>query len=125
MPRSWLRTVALLLLAAFFVLAGAMHFARSESFVAIVPHWLPAPRALVYVSGVAEILGGLGVLWPSLRSLAGWWLVALLIAVYPANIYMALHYDEFLDVAPSIWFHVIRLPLQFVLIGLAWWFTRQ
>ena len=124
MPGTWPRSVALLLLAAFFVFAGVMHFAATEFFVAIVPHWLPAPLALVYVSGIAEIVGGLAVLLPAARSLAGWWLVALLLAVFPANLQMALEAERWVANGTPRWALYARLPIQFLLIAWAWWATR-
>ena len=96
MPRSWPKRIALVLLAAFFVFAGVTHFTNPEFFIAIVPAWLPNAPLLVAVSGVAEIAGGIGVLIPRTRRLAGWGLIALLVAVYPANVDMALHPDEWL-----------------------------
>jgi len=124
LPGSWPKKIALLLLAAFFVFAGVTHFTNSDYFVAIVPHWLPAPLAVVYVSGVAEIAGGLGVLLPATRRLAGWWLVALLVAVYPANVQMALESDRWAASGTPRWMLFTRLPIQFLLIAWAWWATR-
>jgi uncharacterized membrane protein len=124
LPSSRVKAVALLLLALFFVAAGITHFTRTDDYLAIVPRWLPAPLAVVYASGACEILGGLGVLPPATRSLAGWGLVALLLAVYPANVQMALDAERWAaqGIAPSLLYG--RLPLQFVLIAWAWWATR-
>lgn len=122
LPRSRLRSAALLLLAANFVAAGVMHFANPEFFVRIMPPYLPWHLELVYLSGVFEILGGLGVLWPATRALAGWGLIALLVAVYPANIHMALHPEQFPDV--QAWAAWLRLPFQFLFMAWAWWATR-
>lgn len=124
LPRRWPKRIALLLLAVFFVYAGVSHFANPEQFVAIVPPWLPAALALVYVSGVLEILGGLGALWPRTRSLAGFGLVALLVAVFPANVQMAVDAQSWLAQGISPWALYVRLPLQLVLIAWAWWATR-
>jgi uncharacterized membrane protein len=124
LPRRWPKRIALLLLTLFFVYAGVSHFTRPEPFEAIVPRWLPAPLLLVYVSGVVEILGGLGVLLPLTRALAGWGLVALLVAVFPANLQMAVDAERWAaDGIPS-WALYVRLPLQLVLIVWAWWATR-
>ena len=123
------KRVLLWLLALFFVSAGITHFTSAAFFAEIVPPYLPAPWALVYISGVAEILLGLLLLVPATRRLAAWGLVALLFAVFPANIHMALHPVP-LQNAPvwmgqptplQLW---LRLPLQFVLAAWAWWFTR-
>jgi uncharacterized membrane protein len=124
LPRSRIKIAALFLLAAGFVYIGVTHFTRPEFFTAIVPPWLPAPLALVYASGVAEIAGGLGVLPPQTRRLAGWGLIALLIAVYPANLYMALEPDAFVAQGTPLWALYARLPFQFLFIAWAWWATR-
>lgn len=83
----------------------------------IVPPYLPAPTALVYASGVAEITGGVGLMTRSHRRLASRWLIATLVAVFPANLHMALHAEEFSELpggAASLW---ARLPLQAVFIA--------
>lgn len=116
-----MKAASLWVIAALFVAAGVLHFVKPRLFAAIVPPMLPAPMLLVYLSGAAEIVGGLAVLVPSLRVWAGWWLVALLVAVFPANVYMALNPATF-GIAP-IWLW-LRLPLQFVLIGWVWWATQ-
>jgi uncharacterized membrane protein len=124
LPRSWPKRIGLFLLAAFFVYAGVSHFTQPASFEAIVPSWLPAPLLLVYVSGVCEILGGLGALLPVTRSLAGYGLVALLIAVFPANVQMAIDADRWLAQGVPTWALYVRLPLQLLLVAWAWWATR-
>ena len=109
-------------LAVLFVTAGIFHFLRPAAFEQVVPPFLPYPRAIVYISGVAEIAGGLALLIPQLRALAGLWLIALLIAVFPANLYMALAPDRAgLGIAP-VWLW-LRLPAQAVLIAAVWWAT--
>lgn len=118
-----MRLLSLALIAVGFVVAGVLHFIRPSLYARIIPPFLPFPMALVYISGVAEILGGLGVLVPSLRSWAGLGLIALLIAVFPANLYMALAPERAgMGVAP-VWLW-LRLPLQLVLIAWVWWATR-
>jgi len=124
LPESLPKRVALLLLALFFVAAGVSHFRSPGFFVAIVPPALPAPLALVYASGACEILGGLGVLWPATRALSGIGLVALLLAVYPANLYRAFAPQSFVAQGTPLWALYARLPLQFVFIAWAWWATR-
>lgn len=99
-----------------FVAAGALHFVRPRMYEAIVPPALPAPHMLVIVSGIFEILGGIGVMLPATRAAAGWGLIALLIAVFPANLNMAAD-PKFESVAPR-WALIARLPLQALLI---WW----
>src|SRR5271168_1753305 len=80
------------LLAAGMMAIGVLHFANPAPFVHIVPAWLPAPLALVYISGFFEFLGGAGLLVPRVRRAAAWGLVALYVAVFPANLNMALHH---------------------------------
>jgi uncharacterized membrane protein len=116
------RKFGLYIVAAFFVGVGITHLTNSDFFVAIVPPYLPAPLMLVYVSGVFEVLGGIGVLVPATRQLAAYGLLALLVAVYPANIYMAMNPEQFPDIAPAALY--ARLPLQFLFAWLVWWVTR-
>ena len=124
LPHNLLKRIALFLLALFFVAAGVTHFTNPEFFVAIVPPALPAPLTLVYVSGMFEILGGLAVLWPATRAAAGVGLVLLLLAVYPANLYMAFAPERFVAQGTPLWALYARLPVQFVFIAWAWWATR-
>ena len=110
-----------LVLAALFVAAGVAHFRTPEPFVKIVPPFLPSPYVLVYVSGIFEILGGLGILVPATRLIAAWGLIALLLAVFPANIYMATAGGKIGGFPSQPWMAWARLPFQFVLIGLIYW----
>lgn len=99
-----------LLAAVAFTLAGLLHFLRPEMYEAIIPDELPAHRELVYASGVAEIAGGLGLLHPRTRRLAGWGLIATLVAVFPANVNMAIRSERFTSIPEwALW---ARLPLQ-------------
>ena len=90
MPVSWRRITLRTLAAIGFVGAGANHFRNPGFYRQIIPPVFPAPHALVAISGMCEIVGGLGLLIPPLRATARWGLIALLIAVFPANLYMAL-----------------------------------
>jgi uncharacterized membrane protein len=99
----------------FSVLAGALHFARPRLYEAIVPPWLPRHRELFYASGVAEIVGGAGLMTP-LRRPAGWWLVATLVAVFPANVHMALHPDDY-RVPGGRTALLARLPFQLAFVA--------
>jgi uncharacterized membrane protein len=112
------------LMGLFFVFAGTMHFVKSDFYLTIIPAILPHPLALVYISGVFEILGGIGVMVPFCRRWAGYGLIALLIAVFPANIKMFHdHLGEgwaLLNVALFL-----RLPLQIVLIVIVERLTRK
>jgi uncharacterized membrane protein len=105
-----------MLAAGFFVLAGVNHFIFPAFYAALVPPWLPAAGVLSAAAGVAEIAGGLGLLVPRLRRAAGWGLIALLIAVFPANVHAALHPDGSL---PPIALY-LRLPFQAVFIAWVW-----
>lgn len=110
-----------LLLATIFILAGANHFRSQSSYERTIPPFLPWAALLVQVSGIAEIAGGIGLLIPRLRWLAGWGLIALLIAVFPANVYMAVAPDRFADLGVPTWVLWARLPIQIVLILWVWW----
>ena len=120
-----IQLAALYLLAITMVAIGVLHFVRPKPFVRIVPDYLPAHLVLVYISGLFEILGGVGLLIPATRAWAAWGLIALYIAVFPANIYM-LTENISLDPKKPIprWALWARLPFQFVFIAWAYWFTR-
>jgi uncharacterized membrane protein len=110
--------MARLLLGLFFLAAGSLHFLKPRPYVAIVPDALPRKLEIVYVSGAAEIAGGAGVLPDRTRRAAGWWLIATLVAVFPANVNMAVNADRFRSVPePLLW---LRLPVQGVLIAWVW-----
>ena len=101
----------------FFVVAGVLHFIIPDTYKQIVPPYLPAAEALVYLSGVAEAAGGAGLMLPRSRRWAGRWLAATLVAVFPANLHMALNSERYSKVpggARALW---ARLPLQAVLIA--------
>jgi uncharacterized membrane protein len=113
------RTVALWILAAFFVVAGANHFLNPGPYFPMMPPYLPWPEGLIIVSGIAEIGGRLGLLVPRVRRLAGWGLIALLVAVFPANVQVALH--GWPGEPIPHWALWARLPLQGVLIAWVYW----
>jgi len=123
-----LKTVTRWMLAAVLVAAGVMHFANPWFFVQIMPPYLPWHWQIVYVSGVIEIVLGLALIVPATKRLAAWGAIALFIAVFPANLHMAMANVQF-DPPPAMgqpsqtaaW---MRLPLQLVLIAWAWWYTR-
>ena len=119
---SLIKTVVRFLFGAFFIVAGITHFTNEAFFTSIVPPYLPWPVAIVYVSGVAEIVLGALLMVPSRTVLAGWGLIALLIAVFPANLHMAMNPGLYPATSPTAL--LIRLPVQGVLIALAYWFTR-
>lgn len=123
-----LRRPLLFVMGPLYVVAGVLHFVVPELYVQIVPPVLPAPLALVYLSGIAEIAVGVGVLLPRTRRYAAWATVAVLLAVFPANVYMATHgvVVEGLPGGgdPSGFVRWGRLPLQGVLILWALWYTQ-
>lgn len=122
LPKGLARKLALLVLSAFFVLGGANHFLNPDFYVAMMPPYLPAHPALVSVSGVFEMLGGIGVLVPNVRARAGWGLVLLLVAVFPANLHMALNPELFPDFSSVALY--ARLPFQALFVAWAYWATR-
>ena len=103
---------------------GVLHFAIPEPFVKIVPAQLPYPLELVYISGFFEILGAIGLLVPPVSRAAAWGIIALFIAVFPANINMAVNHIHIDGIPDSPWFQAVRLPFQAVLIAWAWWYTK-
>ena len=107
----------------YFMVGGVLHFIATEAFVNVMPPYLPLHREAVYVSGVFEMLGAIGILIPSLRHLAGNGLILLTILVTPANVYMWMHPELFAAVAPVLL--SVRLVLQVLLIALIWWSTRK
>jgi uncharacterized membrane protein len=111
-----------ILLAVFFIAGGANHFRMPDVYLGMMPPWLPWPLVLVQVSGVAEILGGVGALVPVTRRFSGWGLIILLIAIFPANLHVALQgYMPGFSFSPLILW--LRLPFQLLLIGWVWWAT--
>lgn len=112
-----------------YVVAGLLHFLLPELYVQIVPPALPAPLALVYLSGLAEVAVGAGLVYPRTRQYAAWATVALLLAIFPANIYMATSGVVVNGMPgggdPSAVVRWGRLPLQGVLVLLALWYTRE
>ena len=111
------------LFGAFFVAAGANHFINPGFYIRMMPAYLPRHSELVAISGVAEVLLGAMLLVPRFQVAAAGGLIALLIAVFPANLNMALHAEQFSTVSPTaLW---LRLPIQGLLISWAYWYTRR
>jgi uncharacterized membrane protein len=119
-----LRTALRWLLTIGMVLAGINHFIDPATYVAMMPSALPWHLELVYASGVFEILGGLGLIHPRTRRLAGWGLIALLVAIFPANLNMAVNHLPLGGQVVPEWALWARLPLQIVFILWAWWVSR-
>lgn len=111
------------LLAIFILASGVMHFTNSAFYLSIMPPYIPWHLAMVYISGLFEIVLGLMLMVPKFTRLAAWGIIALLIAVFPANIHMALHTELYSYISPiALW---LRLPLQGVFIAWAYWFTLK
>jgi uncharacterized membrane protein len=121
--RQAIKTILLWLLGIFFVLAGINHFRAPEFYLKIMPLYIPWPAAMVAISGAAESLLGLAVLYPRTRKVAGWGIIALLVAVFPANWYMYQHAELFPNLKPEAL--LIRLPLQGVMMAWAWWVSSE
>jgi len=110
------------IIAVLFLITGILHFIRPQYFTNIMPDYISYHLAMVYISGVAEILGGLGILFEKTQWWAGWGLILLLIAVFPANINMAVESIQksgYISLFSLV--TIIRLPLQFVLIYWVYW----
>jgi uncharacterized membrane protein len=116
---------ARILLVLFMGVSGILHFVAPIPYSQMIPKWLPYPIALVYISGAAELMGAIGLCVPSLRRWAGVWIILLLIAIFPANINMAVN-----QIQPADW-HMpgyalwLRLPFQFVFMWWAWRVSRR
>ena len=119
------KDIARLVLALMFTTAGILHFTHINKFVQIVPPFIPQPKAMVYISGVFEILGAIGLLIPRYEQLAGFGLVLLLIAVLPANIYMAVTNIQLGGILNNQTLQWIRIPFQGVLIWWVLWCTKK
>ena len=118
------QSIARWVLAVFFIGAGVNHFLSPEIYLGMMPAWLPLKAAANFVSGTAEIAGGIGLLVPCLRRAASWGLIALLIAVFPANIHVALqgHMPGLENASPALLW--LRLPFQALFIIWVWWVGR-
>ena len=119
-----MKKVLRVVLAIAMIAVGVMHFVRPEPFIKIVPAFLPSPRALVLISGVFEVLGGAGLLLERTRRFASLGLVALYVAVFPANINMAIHQINIGDSPMPTWAPWVRLPFQVLFIAWAYWVGR-
>jgi len=116
------KTVLRYLFAIFFIGAGILHFRNPDFYLKIMPPYIPWHQAMVDISGVAEIVLGAMLLFAKTQRLAGWGLILLLVAVFPANIYVYQHQELFPGVPPIA--HLLRLPLQGLFILWAYWYTR-
>ena len=117
---SHIKAASKSVLAIFMITAGIMHFVNPAFFLKIMPPYLPLHKELVLVSGVFEVVLGVLLLVPQTSRMAAWGIVALLIAVFPANLYLYQHQD-ILPASPVV--HFLRLPLQGLFILWAYWHT--
>jgi uncharacterized membrane protein len=118
-----LKLILKYLLGVFFALAGLNHFINPAFYLNIMPPYLPWHAFLVYLSGFFEVLFGILVLLSKYRRVGAWGIIAVLIAVTPANVHMALHPQLYPEIRP--FFLWLRLPLQLVLIAWAYWYTDK
>lgn len=121
------KQILLWVMSAFYVVAGINHLLNPELYLAIIPPGLPDPEWLNLLSGLAEITFGVFILEPRVRVLAAWGIVALLMAVFPANVYVALENLDLASGTPGAGNAVLnwlRLPLQGLFVMWAWWYTR-
>jgi uncharacterized membrane protein len=122
---STTKRILLWVMAVFYILAGLMHFVQPDYYRPMMPPYLPWHAFLIYLSGLAELGLGIAVLIPSIRPLAAWGIILLLIAIFPANIHIAMHNVPVFGATEGAGIgNWIRLPFQAVLIAWAWWYTR-
>ena len=118
-----IKTVTIFIMGFFYVFVGIDHFKNPSWYIQIIPPVLPYKLELVYLSGFFEILFGILLLFRKTRNIAGWGLILLLLAVYPANIYLAITNGKALNTTTFIAWG--RLPVQFLFIGLAYWHINE
>ena len=118
-----MKKISLYLMIVLYIAAGINHFWHPETYMQIMPPWIPWHTELVILSGIFEILLGLLLLFPSTRRFAAWAIILLLIAVFPANIQMLINFSN--ESNPNLWVAIIRLPLQILLIWWAYGFAKR
>ena len=118
-----MKLALLYLMTLVYVAAGIYHFVNPKMYMKIMPTYLPWHLQLIYISGVIEIVLGILLIPESTRPIAAWLIIAMLVAVFPANIQMAVNFWQ--RNSSSLWIAIARLPLQVVLIWLAWLFTKR
>ena len=118
----FVRTFFIYLMAAAYIAAGINHFVHPQTYMAIMPPWLPAHSVLIFISGVIEVLLGILLFPKTTRRIAAWGVILLLLAVFPANIQMLVNFCK--EEHPLIWLAVLRLPLQVLLIWWAYQYTK-
>ena len=117
------KLITIVIMAYFYISVGIKHFTEPEWFLQIYPPFLPFGLAAVYISGFFEVLFGIMLLIPKTRYYAGWGLIALLIAVFPANIYLAYTNGAAMDISAAVAWG--RLPFQALFIALAYWHSKD
>ncbi len=117
------KLITIVIMAYFYISVGIKHFTEPEWFLQIYPPFLPFGLSAVYISGFFEVLFGIMLLIPKTRYYAGWGLIALLIAVFPANIYLAYTNGAAMDISAAVAWG--RLPFQALFIGLAYWHSKD
>lgn len=120
-----LKKIALYATGIFFVGAGVRHFVMPDFYMLMMPNYLPVPLTLIYISGFFQILGGIGLIIPKTRAFSAWGLMALLLAVLPANVYLWTHNIQLPDSYTPSWFLMLRIPLQFLLIAWMYLFAKN
>lgn len=124
--KSKLKTISLYIFGIFFITAGLFHFLYTNFFLTIMPPYIPWHLEFVYLSGVVEVMLGAGLMYPRTRKFSAYGIIALLIAVFPANIYMAFNNDVLKEMNTSAFIaQWVRLPFQFVLIAIAYWLRKD
>ena len=122
MTKNYIKRFSIIVMRWIYISAGLLHFTNTNWFLQIVPPYLPLKLEFIYVSGFFEIIFGCMLILPSWRYYAGWGLVLLLIAVYPANIYLAQTNGAAMNTSALVAWG--RLPFQFIFIGIAYWHTK-
>ena len=118
-----MKPISLILMAIFYMLNGINHFRAPELYLRIIPPQLPYPQAINYLSGAAEIVLAVLLTIPATSRYAAWGVIALLVAVFPANIYHLASGGAGTGI--PLWTLAARLPLQFVFIAWAYWYTSS
>ena len=106
----------------FFIVAGINHFLHPRFYLDIMPPWVPYHLLTVYISGLCEVVFGSLLLYPATRRVGAWLIILLLIAIFPANIQMAINFAH--SHSPYLWLAIARLPLQLLLVWWVWVYTR-
>ena len=122
MTKNYIKPFSIIVMSWFYIYTGLLHFANTNWFLQIVPPYLSMKMELVYLSGLFEVILGFMLIVPALRYYAGWGLILLLIAVYPANIYLAQTNGAAMNTSALVAWG--RLPFQFLFIGIAYWHTK-